>query len=208
MIGYWLSLVSLISLFPVCLAKKSISSENALKTLIAYQFTGIFLFALGTNSFQYAGIALRIAVLFSSGSFLFIISSISKPMRFLFYFFLLAPIILVESVYQSSLIIKIVMMIAVFVVAIALSFHQFREESKLRGERILQLFDSIFLKCSRACDRALGPIFIEWIFITFMSLLWTMIRFLSRMFSYASLQRHFATSLLILLVILLLVLRP
>jgi hypothetical protein len=123
-----------------------------------------------------------------------------KFVRFLFYFFLFAPIILIGS--------PILLIVPVFVVAIALSFLKVREEGRLRGDRLLQSLDAILLKCARVCDRILGPIFIEWISVTFMSLLWTTLRFLSRMFSYASLQRHFATSLLILLVIILLVLRP
>lgn len=199
MINYGLSLGSLISLFLLCLARKS-STENALKILIAYQLTGIFLFTLGPPSLQYAGIALRIVVLFSSGSFLFMISSMPKSVRFSFYFFLFAPIIIVTN--------QILLIIPVFGLAISLSFLQFREEGRLRGDRLLQSFDSILLRCARVCDQVLGPIFIEWICVTFMSLLWTALRFISRMFSYASLQRHFATSLLVLLAILLLVLRP
>lgn len=215
--GHWLAVVSLMSLFPVCLKSGTPESDNATRALVTYQFIGIFLFVLGTTSLiastfqalllQSTGILFRLLTALSSPPFLFIVASLPRPQRFLFYFSSLAPFIFLSSTFLDSALVTILLSVAVPICALALSLVTLNRPKSFASGRIFTMLEDILVRSSRVCDRALGPIIVEWVVFRFLSLLWTSVRISSRIFSYATLQRHFATSLLLLLFLLLLILR-
>lgn len=75
------------------------------------------------------------------------------------------------------------------------------------GAQSFLFAESIFLKVSLLSHRLFGPILIEWIFVRVLSASTVLIRLCTRLFSYASIQRHFATALFVATVLLIYVLR-
>lgn len=67
--------------------------------------------------------------------------------------------------------------------------------------KFLQHLEAILIKASKISHRAIGPIFVEWIFLRVPAGALALLRLLLRSISYASVQRVIATSIALIVLI-------
>jgi hypothetical protein len=198
---------SLISLLPLILLRVQTGQEFLLRALLSSQFLGIFLLSLGVMSLGYSSdyalslilcsLLLRISLSLATRPFLALISLLSMQNRFAFYFSNMVFAIFIAKEFSDSLLLLFGATAALSVLAFLLPRHT----------QMFGFMQRALNKISRVSHRIVGPIVIEWLVFRLLGTFTVGSRLTMRLFSYTSLQRHFATGLLLLLVLFVFILR-